>query len=46
MVDGTVLQEGGEVTAVDAEAVRREASEVGLGMDLTEERQSAQRHKP
>ena len=46
MVDGTVLQENGEVTAIDAEAVRREASEVGLGMDLTEERRSAQRHKP
>jgi hypothetical protein len=46
MVDGTVLQEGGEVTAIDAEAVRRKASEVGLGMDLTAERRSARRHKP
>ena len=46
MVDGTVLQEGGEVTAIDAEAVRRKASEVGLGMDLTAERRSTRRHKP
>jgi cytosine/adenosine deaminase-related metal-dependent hydrolase len=46
MVDGTVLQEGGEVTAIDAEAVRREASDVGLGMDLEDARRSARRHKP
>ncbi|MFD1632868.1 5'-deoxyadenosine deaminase (plasmid) [Haloplanus ruber] len=46
MVDGTVLQEHGEVTAIDAEAVRRDASAVGLDMDLTEERRSAQRRKP
>jgi cytosine/adenosine deaminase-related metal-dependent hydrolase len=46
MVDGTVLQERGEVTAIDAEAVRREASEIGLGMDLEEARRSARRRKP
>jgi len=46
MVDGTVLQEDGEVTAIDADAVRREASEIGLRMDLTEERQSARQQKP
>ncbi|WP_254538364.1 5'-deoxyadenosine deaminase [Halomarina litorea] len=46
MVDGTVLQEDGEVTAIDAEAVRRRASEVGLDLDLEEERRSARRQKP
>jgi cytosine/adenosine deaminase-related metal-dependent hydrolase len=46
MVDGTVLQERGEVTAIDAEAVRRDASEIGLEMDLTEERRAAQQRKP
>jgi 5-methylthioadenosine/S-adenosylhomocysteine deaminase len=46
MVDGTVLQEDGEVTAIDAEAVRREASEVGLGMDLEDARRSARQWKP
>jgi cytosine/adenosine deaminase-related metal-dependent hydrolase len=46
MVDGTVLQERGEVTAIDAEAVRRDASEIGFEMDLTEERRAAQQRKP
>jgi 5-methylthioadenosine/S-adenosylhomocysteine deaminase len=46
MVDGTVLQEDGEVTAIDAEAVRRDASEVGLDMDLEEARRSARKRKP
>ena len=46
MVDGTVLQEEGEVTAIDAEAIRRRASEIGLDMDLEEERRSAQQQKP
>ncbi|WP_424004961.1 5'-deoxyadenosine deaminase (plasmid) [Haloarcula salina] len=46
MVDGTVLQEHGEVTAVDADAVRERASEMGLNMDLEDARESAQEQKP
>ncbi|KYH24736.1 5-methylthioadenosine/S-adenosylhomocysteine deaminase [Halalkalicoccus paucihalophilus] len=46
MVDGTVLQEKGKMTAIDAEAVRQRASEIGLDMDLEEERRSAQQQKP
>lgn len=46
MVDGTVLQDDGEVTAIDAESVRREASETGLDMDLEEARESARKQKP
>lgn len=46
MVDGTVLQERGKVTGIDAEAVRQEASEISLEMDLEEERRDAQRRKP
>jgi cytosine/adenosine deaminase-related metal-dependent hydrolase len=46
MVDGTVLQEEGAVTTVDAEAIRRRASEIGLGMDLGTERQSARHRNP
>ncbi|MBV0902761.1 5'-deoxyadenosine deaminase [Haloarcula salina] len=46
MVDGTVLQEHGEVTAVDADAVRERASELGLNMDLEDARESAQEQKP
>jgi len=46
MVDGTVLQERGEVTAIDAEAIRQEASAIGLEMDLDEERRAAQQRKP
>jgi len=46
MVDGTVLQEHGEVTAVDADAVRERASEMGLNMDLEDARESAREQKP
>ncbi|OYR39120.1 MULTISPECIES: 5'-deoxyadenosine deaminase [unclassified Halorubrum] len=46
MVDGTVLQDDGVVTAIDAESVRREASEIGLDMDLEEARESARKQKP
>jgi len=46
MVDGNVLMEHGEVTAIDADAVRAEASTMGLEMDLEDERASAQEQKP
>ncbi|MDT3435784.1 5'-deoxyadenosine deaminase [Haloarcula sp. 1CSR25-25] len=46
MVDGNVLMERGEVTSIDAEAVRAEASTIGLEMDLEDERESAQEQKP
>ena len=46
MVDGEVLMEDGEVTVADADDIRRRASEVGLGMDLEEERRAAQAEKP
>ncbi|GAB7011696.1 5'-deoxyadenosine deaminase [Halorubrum trueperi] len=46
MVDGTVLQDEGNVTTIDAETVRREASEICLDMDLEEARRSAQKQKP
>jgi 5-methylthioadenosine/S-adenosylhomocysteine deaminase len=46
MVDGTILQDEGEVTAIDAEAVRRDASAVGLDMDLEDARRSARKRKP
>lgn len=31
-----------EATAADADGIRRRCSEIGLGMDLTEERQAAE----
>jgi len=46
MVDGNVLMEQGEVTTIDADAVRSQASTMGLEMDLEEERRSAQERKP
>jgi len=46
MVDGTVLMNDGEVTVVDAEAIRRRGREVGLGLDLDEEREAARQQKP
>jgi cytosine/adenosine deaminase-related metal-dependent hydrolase len=46
MVDGNVLMEHGEVTAVDADAVRDRASEMGLNMDLEDARESAREQKP
>jgi len=46
MVDGNVLMERGEVTSIDADAVRAEASTIGLEMDLEDERKSAQEQKP
>jgi cytosine/adenosine deaminase-related metal-dependent hydrolase len=46
MVDGDVLMADGEVRVVDAAAIRRRAREVGLGLDLAEERRAAQRRKP
>jgi hypothetical protein len=38
--------ENGEVTVADADDIRRRASEVGLGMDLEDERRAAQAEKP
>ena len=46
MVDGNILMEDGEVTVVDADEIRREASDIGLGMDLKNERKDAQKQKP
>jgi cytosine/adenosine deaminase-related metal-dependent hydrolase len=46
MVDGTVLMSDGEVTVVDADAIRRRGREVGLGMELDEEREAARKRKP
>ncbi|KAA9396005.1 5'-deoxyadenosine deaminase [Haloarcula sp. CBA1130] len=46
MVDGNVLMEHGEVTTIDADAVRSKASTMGLEMDLEDERESAQEQKP
>ncbi|WP_459191110.1 5'-deoxyadenosine deaminase [Halosimplex sp. J119] len=46
MVDGNVLMEDGEVTAVNADAVRQEAREIAREMDYEDERQSAQQQKP
>jgi cytosine/adenosine deaminase-related metal-dependent hydrolase len=46
MVDGNVLMEHGEVTTIDAEAVRSQASTMGLEMDLEDARKSAQEQKP
>ena len=46
MVDGNVLVERGEVTTIDANAVRSRASTMGLEMDLEDERESAQEQKP
>jgi len=46
MVDGNVLMEQGEVTTIDADAVRSQASTMGLEMDLEDARKSAQEQKP
>ena len=46
MVDGEVLMADGEVRVVDAAAIRRRGREVGLGLDLEEERRAARRQKP
>jgi hypothetical protein len=46
MVDGNVLMAEGEVTVVDAAEIRRRGSEVGLDLDLDDERRAAQRQKP
>jgi Cytosine deaminase and related metal-dependent hydrolases len=46
MVDGTVLMEDGTVTVVDADEIRRRGAEVGLGMNLEEEREAARTQKP
>ena len=46
MVDGNVLMEDGDVTVIDADEIRRQASEIGLGMDLENARKSAQEQKP
>ncbi|WP_380676067.1 5'-deoxyadenosine deaminase [Salinigranum sp. GCM10025319] len=46
MVDGDVLMADGEVRVVDAAAIRRRGREVGLGMDVSEERRAARRQKP
>ena len=46
MVDGNVLMADGEVTVVDAEEIRRRGAEIGVGMDLEEEREAAQAQKP
>lgn len=44
MVDGTVLMDDGEVTTVDADAVRERAADVGLSLE--EYRQEARKVKP
>ncbi|AUX10129.1 cytosine deaminase [Halalkaliarchaeum desulfuricum] len=44
MVDGDVLMDDGEVTAVDADEIRREAGEIDL--DLEDARESARQVKP
>jgi len=46
MVDGNVLMEDGEVNVVDADEIRRRASEIGLRMDLEDERKAAHGQKP
>ena len=46
MVDGNVLMERGEVRGVDADEIRSEASEIGLGMELDAARKSAREQKP
>ncbi|PSP50598.1 ethylammeline chlorohydrolase [Halobacteriales archaeon QH_1_68_42] len=46
MVDGNVLMADSEVTVVDAEEIRRRGAEIGVGMDLEEEREAAQARKP
>jgi cytosine/adenosine deaminase-related metal-dependent hydrolase len=46
MVDGNVLMADSEVTVVDAEEIRRRGAEIGVGMDLEEEREAAQAQKP
>ena len=46
MVDGRVLMEDGEVTVVDADAIRREARDLARSLDYKEERRSAQEQKP
>ncbi|WP_135822119.1 5'-deoxyadenosine deaminase [Halostella litorea] len=44
MVDGNVLVDDGEVTAVDAEEIRQEAADVGLSLD--DHREAAREVKP
>ena len=46
MIDGNVLMEDGEVTVVDANEIRQQASTIGLGMDFETERKDAQKQKP
>ena len=46
MVDGEALLADGEVTVVDADAIRREAREVVADLDLEDARESAQEAKP
>ena len=46
MVDGNVLMADSEVTVVDAEEIRRRGAEIGVCMDLEEEREAAQARKP
>jgi Cytosine deaminase and related metal-dependent hydrolases len=46
MVDGQVLMEEGNVTIVDAESIRREATEVVNSLDLSMARERAQEQKP
>lgn len=46
MVDGTVLLDEGELTAIDADAIRRRAREVAESLDVTEARENAQKWKP
>lgn len=46
MVDGQVLMEEGNVTVVDAESIRREATEVVNSLDLSAARERSQNIKP
>lgn len=46
MVDGEVLQDEGRVTVADADAIRSEAREVGLNLDLEAAREKANEVKP
>ena len=46
MVDGQVLMEEGNVTVVDAESIRQEATEVVNSLDLSAARKRAQQQKP
>jgi guanine deaminase len=46
MVDGEVLLENGEVTVVDAEQIRQEATEVADSLDLSAARERAHEVKP